>query len=209
MIWSQLHSPDFYCAVCSRLLLKTLWSSRLKNFQQRRFRCLLCQLLRLWPSDALWWYWGGFTDRTHIFYNVDTLSEFLFHFNELLRASSCVCCGGVFSFSGRMACCIINVLVLNPQQGNSADGSPARTSTWQRIKKVEVCGRTVRMWHLDLRRANSSLRHTDTEIPKCFSIDTKTISGKKWRYFSCTNDASLPVPHFTSWNMNIAIIIIQ
>lgn len=32
-------------------------------------------------------------------------------------------------FPGRMACFIINVLVLNSQQGDNADRSPSRTNT--------------------------------------------------------------------------------
>lgn len=65
----------------------------------------------------------------------------LFLSNELLHASSCVCCG--FFLSGRMACCIINVLVLSSQQGGSADHSPSRTNTCQQIKKEELSGRSV------------------------------------------------------------------
>lgn len=36
------------------------------------------------------------------------------------------------AFSGRMACCIINELMLNSQQGNSADRSPLRTNATER-----------------------------------------------------------------------------
>lgn len=42
-----------------------------------------------------------------------------------------------------MVCCIINVLVLSSQQGGSADHSPSRTNTCQRIKKEELSGRSV------------------------------------------------------------------
>lgn len=43
------------------------------------------------------------------------------------------------AFLGRMACCIINELVLNSQQGNRADRSPLRTNTCQRTQEVEQC----------------------------------------------------------------------
>ena len=48
--------------------------------------------------------------------SVDCLVLF-YPINEAFMPSSCVWC----AFSGRMACCIINVLVSNSQQGNSAD----------------------------------------------------------------------------------------
>lgn len=67
--------------------------------------------------------------------------EHLFLFNELLHASRCVCC--VFFLSGRMVCCIINVLVLSSQQGDGADRSPSRTNTCQQIKKEALSGRSV------------------------------------------------------------------